>query len=126
MDVERTEAARVARQVNGPPTQAQPPTASLAAQHPTMIPLPTAPVTLGSAPSTPSQPTFFAQSELPQRKRQRTSTEASAPEPLPRDDVLHAFIRLVNTTYEIRPIEGVPADAASQGTQKQLVCKMCE
>lgn len=51
---------------------------------------------------------------------------AASPEPLPRDDMLHAFVRLVNTTYEIKSTEGAQNEEGLQGGQKRLVCKMCE
>lgn len=105
MDIERTEAARVSRQITQPPTPTQP-------THPVQT------VSVPSVPTTPSQ-SAFPLTDVPQRKRQRTSTEASTPEPLPRDDMLHAFVRIVNTTYELKPNE------TNEG-HKQLVCKWCE
>lgn len=118
MDIERTEAARTSRQVTQPPTPSQP-------TH--QIQLPTGPMAPPSAPATPSQPTFFAQSDIPQRKRQRTLTEASTPEPLPRDDILNAFIRIVQTMYEIGSGEDTPSgEAGAQTKSKRLVCKLCK
>jgi hypothetical protein len=105
MDIERTEAARAARQNTEPPTPTQP-----------IDPTQTPPVS--SVPIVQPQATV-PQTDAPQRKRQRTSTEASTPDPLPRDDMLHPFVRIVNTTYQLK------ADGVHEG-QRQIVCKWCE
>ncbi|CAE6449590.1 unnamed protein product [Rhizoctonia solani] len=129
MDVERTEAARVARQSSRqnssttPSAQAQPGPPSQ--QRPSSIQPSDASQSAGVTSSTPTQPAFLAQETgSPQRKRQRTLTSGNTPEPLPRDDILHLYIRLVTATYKIRPIGAAP-DGEKAG-QNQLVCKLCE
>ncbi|KAH7344619.1 hypothetical protein B0J17DRAFT_8872 [Rhizoctonia solani] len=129
MDVERTEAARVARQSsrqNSSATpSAQPQPVAPPQQRPPSIQPPDASQPTGATSSTPTQPAFFAQETgSPQRKRQRTLTSGSTPEPLPRDDILHLYIRLVTATYKVRPMGAAP-DGEKAG-QKQLVCKLCE
>jgi hypothetical protein len=121
MDEERTEAARTARQTSMQnPTELY--TQSLRSP-PVTIYLPIAPqAPTPTQPSTPSQPAFASGSGSPQRKRRRTSAGESTPEPLPRDDELHAFVGLVNTTYEVRAGE----DGSGGPGTKQLVCKGCE
>ncbi|KAG8690996.1 hypothetical protein FRC11_007570 [Ceratobasidium sp. 423] len=127
MDVERTEAARVARQNSSATPSAQPQAVAPPQQRPPSIQPPDASRPVGVASSTPIQPTFFAQGvDSPQRKRQRTLTSGGTPEPLPRDDILHVYIRLVNTTYRIQPVEGTSNSENTPAGQKQLVCKLCE
>ncbi|CAE6521873.1 unnamed protein product [Rhizoctonia solani] len=126
MDVERTEAARVARQ-NSSATPSAQPQAATPSQRPPSIQPPDASRPVGVASSTPTQPTFFAQGvDSPQRKRQRTLTNSSTPEPLPRDDILHVYVRLVNATYKLQPVEGASNGENTLVGQKQLVCKLCE
>ncbi|CAE6526650.1 unnamed protein product [Rhizoctonia solani] len=123
MDVERTEAARAARQNSSATPSAQPqPTV-----RPTSIQPPDASRLVGAASSTPTQPTFFAQqTDSPQRKRQRTLTSGGTPEPLPRDNILHVYIRLVSATYKVQ-LAGSATDGNNiPAGQKQVICKLCE
>ncbi|CUA73884.1 hypothetical protein RSOLAG22IIIB_01405 [Rhizoctonia solani] len=122
MDVERTEAARVARKSSSTTPLAQPqPTVPPPIQPPEA----SRPTAAGS--STPTQITFFPQhTNSPQRKRQRTSTSGGTPEPLPRDDKLHVYIRLVSATYKVRPAGGASGGEGASTGQKELVCKLCE
>ncbi|CAE6531819.1 unnamed protein product [Rhizoctonia solani] len=123
MDVERTEAARAARQSSSTTPSAQP----QPIVRPPSIQPPDASRSVGVASSTPTQPTFFAQqTDSPQRKRQRTLTSGGTPEPLPRDDILHVYIRLVSATYKVQPVGGASGDENAPAGQKQLVCKLCE
>ncbi|QRW05199.1 hypothetical protein RhiLY_04198 [Ceratobasidium sp. AG-Ba] len=105
MDRERTEAGKVIRQANN-----RTPSIKSATTSPLIS-------SCTSYPPTPSQSVFSFGSASPQRKRQRTSTDSATPEPLPRDDELYAFVRLIHTAYEIR--------SPQQGA-KQLVCKACD
>lgn len=51
--------------------------------------------------------------------------ESHTPTGLGLNDELHAFVPLVNTTYEIRQSES-PPDGGGGVARKQLVCRMCE
>ncbi|CAE6434166.1 unnamed protein product [Rhizoctonia solani] len=123
MDVERTEAARVARQNSSATPSAQPqPTARLTSIQPS-----DASRSVGAASSTPTQPTFFAQqTDSPQRKRQRTLTSGGTPEPLPRDNILHVYIRLVSATYKVQLAGSASGGNNIPAGEKQVICKLCE
>ncbi|CAE6423694.1 unnamed protein product [Rhizoctonia solani] len=122
MDVERTEAARVARQGSSVTPTAQPQPVGPQQQRPSSIQPSEIPQQVG----TPTQPTSFAQQQdSPQRKRQRTLTSGSM-EPLPRDHILHAHVSLVANTYRIEAARSASNSGDSATGQKQLVCKLCE
>ncbi|CAE7225468.1 unnamed protein product [Rhizoctonia solani] len=125
MDIERTEAARVARHSSSATPAAQSQPTAPPQQRPPSIQPPDTSKSAGVASSTPTQFTFSAQqTDSPQRKRQRTLTSEGTPEPLPRDDILHVYIRLVSATYKVQPVGA--SDDENTPSGKQLTCKLCE
>ncbi|KAF8741267.1 hypothetical protein RHS02_03692, partial [Rhizoctonia solani] len=121
MDIERTEAARVARQSSSATPTIQPQSVTPQQRPPSTQP--------GNTLQLVGTPTNHAsstqQQDSPQRKRQRTLTSGGT-EPLPRDHILHAHVRLVTTTYKIEPADGAPNGSDTSAAQKKLVCKLCE